>query len=86
MIHIEPIVIALRWFPPGDELHDPYPWSGQGVRIAEGVIEIQLCQKAPTPTIWRELHKTLKEAGWKKVVFKRYVNGERKEHTVDLCK
>jgi len=84
VIHIDPLTVALRAFAPGDKFHDPYIWSATGVRIAEGVVEIVGCMEAPTGTTWHELHETLSAAGWKQVVFTRYVNGEAKQHTVDL--
>jgi hypothetical protein len=103
MIHVQPLcehVIQIRAFKDGSEFGDPYVWSGTGVRVDEGVIEIVGCLDAPTPSIWRELRGLdaptpsiwrelrveLRAAGWDKVIYKRYVGGKAKTHTVDLIR
>ena len=78
--------MQLRAFAPGDSWGDAYIWTGTGVRVADDVIEIVGCMEAPTPGVWKALFRTLKAAGWKKVIFKRQVDGECKTHTVDLTR
>ena len=82
MIHIEPIVVQIRAFDDGKQYGDPYTWTGTGVRVDDGVIEIVGCLTAPTPSIWKQLHRTLKAAGWKQVIFRRHTEDGIKTHTV----
>ena len=85
MISIDPIVVGIRWFEEDDATFlDPYQWCCTGVKVAEGVIELTLCDKPFTYKIWRDIRKGLKAAGWKKIIFKRYRNGKVETHTVEL--
>ena len=85
MILVDPITVGVRWFEEDDATFlDPYQWCSTGVKIDEGVIELTLCDKPFTFKIWRDIRKGLKEAGWKKIIFKRYQKGKCKTHAVYL--
>ena len=84
MISVEPLVVQIRAIKDGGQFGDAYKWSATGVRIAPGVLEIVGVLTAPSPSVWRELHRTLRESGWKQVVFRRLRYGKCEMHTVDL--
>ena len=85
MILIDPLVVEIRATKGSGEYGEVYEWGAIGVQIAHGVIEIRLAMTAPSPSVWRDLYKTLRAYGWKKVVFTRMRPGNQPEkHEVDL--
>lgn len=83
--HVETTSVVLRVFSEGREFGDRYDWCATGVRVAPGVLEILGVLRAPSPSEWRAIFRTLKAQGWQKVIWWRHrPNGQKDRREIRL--
>lgn len=68
---IAPGIHGLRVYPAGVPFGEPYVWCACAVEKAEGVVELELVMKAPTPEMRKAIRETLQSIGYFKVIIRR---------------